>query len=115
MRVSRIGVESILDHVMVDRRKLHCRKLADLLVNDMKFVSVVSLDDFGFEFGVLAKNPAVEASELFVRHAVRRWIEVVKVRELVTQGVADDAIGLGDFVDPFLANDDVVAEVLRSD
>src|SRR5438874_13511432 len=95
MRVSRIGVESVLDHVVVDRRKLHCRKLADLLVNDMKFVSVVSLDDFGFEFGELAENPAVEAGELFVRNGVFGGIEVVKVRELIEQTVANDEIGLG--------------------
>ena len=42
-------------------------------------------------------------------------IKIVKVRELVAQGVADGAIGLADLVDALLAHDDVVAVILRRD
>ena len=44
-----------------------------------------------------------------------RGIEVVEVRELVAQRVADAAIRFADFVHALLAHDDVVAEILRSD
>src|SRR5439155_2555095 len=39
-RASRIGVETILDDVMVNRRELHRHKLTELLVNGMKLAGV---------------------------------------------------------------------------
>ncbi len=50
MRVRRVGVKPVFDHVMIDRRKLHRDELADLLIDDVKFVFVVGLDDFFFQF-----------------------------------------------------------------
>ena len=76
---------------------------------------VVGGDDFLLQLREFAENPAVQAGQLVVGHGMFRRIEVVKVRELVAQRVADAAVGLADLVDAFLAHDDVVAVILRGD
>ena len=57
----------------------------------------------------------VEAGELRVGDGVLRGVEVVEVRELVAEGVADAAIGLADFLQALLADGDVGAVVLAGD
>jgi len=79
MRIRRVCVKPVFDDVVVNRGKLDGNELADFLINDVKFVSVISLEDFLLQFGKLAKNPTVEAGELVVRHGVFCRIEVVKV------------------------------------
>ena len=79
----------------------------------MKFVFVVSFDHGRLELRELAKNPAVQAGQLVVRHGVFGRNEIVKVRKLVTQRVANHAVGFSDFVNPFFAHDDVVPKILR--
>ena len=113
MRIRRVGVKPVFDYVVVNRGQLHGDELADFLINDVEFVVVVGFENFLFELGELAKYPAVEAGELVIRDGVLCRIEVVKVRELVTQGVADDAVGFADLGDAFLAHDDVAAVILR--
>ena len=63
-------------------------------------------------------SPRIQRSRpvsLSSAHGVLCRIEVVKVRELVAQRVADAAIGFADLGDAFLAHDDVVAVILRRD
>ncbi len=112
-RIRGVGVEPVFDDVVIDRREFHGDELAELLIDDVEFVLVVGGEDFGFELREFAENPAVEAGQFFVGHGMFRRIKIVKVRELVAQRVADAAIGLADFVDAFLAHDDVVAVILR--
>jgi hypothetical protein len=113
MRIRRVGVKPVLDDVVVNRGQFHGDELADLLINDVKFVSVVSLDDFLLQLREFAKNPAVKAGELVVGNGMFRWVKIVKIRELVAQRVANTAVGLRDFGDALLAHDDVIAEILR--
>ena len=42
-------------------------------------------------------------------------VEVVEVRQLIAQGISENAIGFGHFVDAFLADNNVVAKILRGD
>ena len=52
---------------------------------------------------------------MVVGDGLGRGIEVVQVGELVAQGVADEAVGFTDLLEPLLADHDVAAVVLRGD
>ena len=79
MRICRVGVEAVFDDVVINGRKLHRDELADLLVNDVKFVDVEGGDDFAFQFGILRKNPAVESGQFVVCKRVTGRIEIVEI------------------------------------
>src|SRR3954467_15420947 len=98
---------------MVNRRKLYRDKLAQLLVNNVKLVFVVSFHDFFFELRELTENPAVETGEFVISHGMFRRIKIVKIRELIAQRVADAAICFGHLVNALFAYDDIAAEILR--
>lgn len=110
-----VGVEAVFDDVVIDGGKFDGGELADALIGDVEFVAVKRGDDVALELGEFAENPAVEAGEFFIRDGVLSGIEVVEVGELIAEGVADEAVGFGDFVDPFFADDDVVAVILGRD
>ena len=112
-RIGRIGVEPVFNHVVIDGRQLHGGELADLLIHHVEFMCIVGGSDFSFQPGELHQDPAVQAGEFLIRHGVLRRIEVVKIRELIAQGVADHAIAFSHLVDPLIADDDVVPEILR--
>ena len=111
-RAGRIGVEPVLDHVVVHGAELHGTELRDQLVHDVELVGVVGLSHRRFQRGELTQDPTVESAELIIGDRLGRWIEVVQVGELVAQGVADEAVGFTDLLEPLLADHDVAAVVL---
>ena len=98
---------------MIDGGQLDSDELTDLLVNDVELELIVGRDDFLPQLRKLVQYPPVQPGQLVVMHRVFRRVEVIEVRELVAQRIAENAVGLGHFADPLLANDDIVAEVLR--
>ena len=112
-RIGRVGVETVLHYVVIHGRKLHRHELAELLVDVVELVGVVGRLHLGFERGELAEDPAVEPGQHVVGHRVLGRIEVVEVRELVTQAVADVAVSLADLLEPLFADHDVAAVILR--
>src|SRR5258705_2880670 len=92
-RTCRVGIEAVFDDVMINGRKLDGGELADALINDMKFVVVIGGSNIGFKAGELTQNPAIEPSEFLLGYAVFCRVEIVEVRKLVAQGVANYAVG----------------------
>ena len=77
--ICRICIHAVFDDVVIDRRKFHGDELANFLVNHVKLVFVIGGDDFAFELGKFAENPAVEAGKLGIGYGMFRGIEIVKV------------------------------------
>ena len=69
--------------------------------------------NFAFEPRESAENPAIQAVQLGIRHAVLARIEIVKVGELITKAVAQETISFPNFRDPLVTYDDVIAVILR--
>src|SRR5947209_8626209 len=63
LRVGWIRVETILHDIVIDRGEFDGDELADLLVDDVKLVVVVSRSDFFFEPAEFRQNPAIKARE----------------------------------------------------
>ena len=88
--------------------------MAGLLIDHVEFVPVVGGDDVRLEPGKFAENPAVQTGQLIVRHAVLGRIEIVEIGEFVAQRIADDTVGFANLIDPLVADDGVIAEILGS-
>ena len=114
-RMGGVGVEPVFDGVVVHRAEFDRGELAEALIDDVELVGVVGLDEVGLEFGEAPENPAVEAGQVGVGDGVTGGVEVVEIRKLVAQRVAEEAIGLGDFFDAVVTDPDVAAIVLGRD
>ena len=79
----------------------------------MKFALVERRADVVVELCEHVKNPAVEPGQVAVGNGVLRRVKVVQVAELIAEGVADAAVRLSYFLDPLLADGDVVSKILR--
>src|ERR1043166_9734653 len=112
-RIRGVCVKTIFDRVVINRRQLNRDELAELLIYDMKFELVVSLEQLVLQFRKFAQNPPVEFGQLIIRDRMLCGIKVVKIGKLISQRVANYAIALRDGFDALVAHDDVVAKVLR--
>ena len=110
-----MGIKPVFHHVVIYGRQLDGDELAYFLVNDVKFEPVVSLDGLQLQLRELIQYPPVKAGQLVVRQRRFRRVKIVQIRKLVAQRVADDPVGLADFLDALFADDDVVAIILLGD
>ena len=59
MDCAKVNIKTVFDDVLVDSREFYGDELADLLINDVELVVVVSGEDFGFEF---RNSPRIQRS-----------------------------------------------------
>lgn len=110
-----IGVESIFDGVVVDGGEFDGSELADELVDAVEFRGLISGVDLTFKAIERIENPTVEPCHLIGADGVLGGVEIVEIRELIAQGITEEAIDFADLVDPFLADDDIAAIILGTD
>ena len=77
---------------MIDGGEFDRGELADPLVDNVKFVTIVRGGDFGFEAGKLTENPSIQTSKFVVGDSVLRRIEILQIRKLIPERVADDTV-----------------------
>src|SRR5258708_13894001 len=86
------GVETILQHVKIERAEVYNAIIVDGVINAVEFIVCIPFPAFLNQFSRAVQHPAVDFFELFVRKRVARRIEIAKIAKSEAEGVTNLAI-----------------------
>ena len=110
-RVGRAGIETVFEHIQVERAQIHGAEVVDLVIGAVECIGAIRLGDRAHHFLQPMQHPAVDLRHLGVGHGVCHRIEAIEVGQAVAQvlqaavtsmtrfGISSQAHILGVFVE----------------
>ncbi len=114
-RVGRAGIETVFEHIQVERAQIHGAEVVDLVIGAVECIGAIRLGDRAHHFLQPMQHPAVDLRHLGVGHGVCHRIEAIAVGQAVAQGVAQAAVDIGDALQDLIAQAHILGVVRGGD
>ena len=109
------GVKPVLQNIVIGGRQRDRAEVVTELIDTVELVVLKCLGALVDQDRGLVQRPLVEHIQLRHGHGMLRRIEIKKIRELKTEGIADQPIGFAHVFQDLVVHRNVVAKILRCD